>query len=117
MEKLGIEETKELLKFAINMSFAGVFAYEDGKFEWSDIRYFLKLWEEVIPAFQDMQGIPAEIADLSVTEMDEICAFVAAELDENMKKEEALYIAKKLLSAIKAVYEAYLAVKGLHADA
>lgn len=117
MNKLPINETKELLKFALDLSFAGVFAYEDGKFDFSDVRYFLALWEGILPAFQNMSGIPAELEDLSVLEMDELVDMVLKELDDNMPREEALFVVKKCLTALKACYEAFIAVKGLHADA
>lgn len=116
-EKLPIEETKELVKFVCDLCFAGVFAYEDGRFDISDLKHFLDIWEGIIPAFHNISGVPAELEDLSATEMDELVDVIIKELDEGMKREEALFVAKKALTAIRAFYDAYLAIRGLHADA
>lgn len=109
---LSLKETKELLKFAIDFGFACDDALADDKFTFSDFTYFFSLLGEIVPAIQGMKGIPAELEDMTALEMDELVDFIITDLDRNLKREEALLTAKKILGAIKAVYVAYLAIKG-----
>lgn len=115
-EKLTIQETKELLKFAIDLSFAGVFAAEDGKLDFKDLRHFIELIDDILPAFKGLSAVPAELEDLSALEMDELVTVVLTELDSTMVREEALFVVKKCLTALKACYEAFLAIRGMHLD-
>lgn len=117
MEKMGIEQTERLVKFAIDMCFAGIYSYEDGRFAFEDLKHFITLLDDAYQVFTSVESVPREIEDMSALEMDRLTSLILRELDDKMRKEEALFVAKKLLTAIKAGYDAFLAVRGLHADA
>ena len=113
---LALTETKQLLKFAIDFAFSCSDALDDDHFSFIDFKYFFGLLGEIVPALQGMQGIPAELEDMTALEMDDLVDYVLKDLDTHMSREAALLTVKKILTAIKATYIAYLAIKGEDAN-
>jgi hypothetical protein len=79
---LGIKETSELLRFVLRLGVEAATALEDGKIGLGDIRSLWDLSPTVIPAFNGIGSIPAELGDLTEAELAELLAVATAEIGE-----------------------------------
>lgn len=89
-ETATIKETKELLKFVIEMGEAFDKAYADKKIEISEMALLIAPLMQVGPAFEGLDKIGAELKDLSEAEAAELTAFVKEELDLQSDKVEEI---------------------------
>jgi hypothetical protein len=79
--KVGIKETKELLKFGILAKDVFVAAKADGKIDLGDLGLVLPLVGPLNGAIQGVGEIPAELADLDEGEFDELVALAKETVD------------------------------------
>lgn len=99
----GISETKEVVKFGIELGEAFDKGLSDGKFSIEDLSYFFSTFMSAGAAFEGISKVPAEIKDLSSEEMEDLKAFVELEFDiENDKLEELI---EKALGVALKIYE------------
>jgi len=95
-EVTGIKETKELLKFIIDLGEAIDIAMIDKKFEIGELALLMAPLMQVGPAFEGLELLGGELKDLSEVEMMEISAYVKDEL--NLQSDKLEEIIEKGLS-------------------
>ena len=78
---IGIQETKELLEFGFNLQDAVTKSLSDGKINLLDAPKFLGVIRSAGSAFSGIQKIKAELADVSVSEKEELMAFARERFD------------------------------------
>lgn len=88
MEKHGIKELKEVVKFIIELGEAIDLALADKKFEVAEISLLIAPLMQVGPAFEGLDKLGDEIKDLSEVEAAELVAYVKEELDITSDKVE-----------------------------
>ena len=86
----GIKETKELLKFIIELTEAIDKSLEDGEIGFGDISTLVTAMKDAGPAFSDMKLIPEELKDLDDTEALELYTYAKDELELSGKKTEEI---------------------------
>lgn len=79
--KVGIKETKEVLKFGILAKDVIVAAKADGKINLGDLGLVLPLVGPLNGAIEGAEQIPAELADLDAAEFDELVALAKDTVD------------------------------------
>jgi hypothetical protein len=87
---VGIEETKELVKFVIEMGEAFDKAYVDKKIEATELGLLIAPLMQVGPAFEGIDKVGGEVKDLDEAEMAELVAYIKDELDLEADKIEAI---------------------------
>jgi len=107
MAKMGIQELKELVDLPLSAVGAFKEAHSDGVIDMKDLGQLLVLIPKVAPAFEGVEKVPAEFADLDAEEAAELCAFVVAKLavtDEKAKLvlDAALRAAASVLGLVRA---------------
>lgn len=106
--KLGIKETKEVLKVGLMLQEALKGALSDGKFGFEDIAQFIPLLGSVSGAIEGIEQVPAELADLDAGEFDELVLVVQDVIKDVTpdKWEEVVFkgldLGKAVLVAIKS---------------
>jgi len=80
-EKVGIEETKDLVKMGAAFGEAIYEAGKDSKWTLGDYKHFLPVLGEIIPAISGIEKVPAELKDLDEAEREELCEYFAKEFD------------------------------------
>lgn len=106
----GIKETKEIVKFGIDMGEAFDKAFSDGKFGVEDLSHFFTAFLSASDAFEGIGLVPNEIKDMSPEELLELKAYIVEEFDiANDKLEEVI---EKSLSIALAIYEMIMLFKG-----
>lgn len=103
--KLGIKETKEVLKFVIEFGEAIDKGLADGKLNALDIGLVINPLMQLGPALEGLGQVDDELKDLSAEELAELKAYVETELDISNDKvemmiEEGLGMAVKLYKFI-----------------
>jgi hypothetical protein len=88
MEKMLIKDTKELVKFVIELVNAIDTSLEDGKFSLTDVAQFLKPMLSAPNAFNDIKNVSLEIKDLSEVEKVELKEYMKNELKIKSEKIE-----------------------------
>lgn len=114
MEKLGIQQTKELVDLLLTLNKIGHDMAADKKFDLADLAQIMQLMPVLVPAIEGVDKLPAELADLDSAEAAELVAHVATKLvtgDENATKIVLAALktalgAAELGLAIKAAVEA-----------
>lgn len=91
MEKVGIEELKELCTFAACVVSEGYDIMADGKIGIGDIGDMLSILRKAPAAFKGIGEIPKEVADLDEAEAAEILAHVKEKVDLDDKIIEAKF--------------------------
>ena len=103
-EKVGIEDTKELLDFIFSLAEAVKKSAADGKFSWSDGLNFIDPLKKLAPAIDNIDQVGAEILDLDGDEFSELVTYV--EEKWNLQDEEdGATIDEKVEDAINAGIE------------
>jgi len=87
-EVTGIKELKELLKFVVEFGEAIELALADKKFEITELSFLIAPLMQVGPAFEGLDKMGGELADLSEVEAAELKAYVEEELDLRSDKLE-----------------------------
>jgi len=102
MEKIsvGIEETKDALKFFVAIANSFVMSWKDG-LSLSDIVNFGKPAMLLIPFLAGAKYIPTEIIDIDEAEFSELLTVVKNELD--LEDEKAAQIVNAVLEIIKQI--------------
>jgi len=102
MEKIsvGIEETKDALKFFVAIANSFVMSWKDG-LSLSDIVNFGRPAMLLIPFLAGAKYIPTEIIDIDEAEFSELLAVVKNELD--LEDEKAAEIVNAVLEIIKQI--------------
>lgn len=102
----GLKETKEVVKFAIDLGESFDKALADGKMTFEDAVYFFNALMGAGPAFSDISIVPKELADMDATERAELVRYVEVELDIVNDKVEITI--EKALATAMAIYEIIL---------
>jgi len=76
-----LKETKELLSFVFALVYATSKTMQDGKFEYREALNYVGAVRKVANAVNGIDAVPAEIADLTNEEIDELKAFIVEEFD------------------------------------
>lgn len=105
MEKLGVAELKDVLKLGLVIRQDLVSALSDGKITIADLPKFADVIPHGAAAFSGVQQVPAEVADLSSQELDELHAWVKDEygVGEEQVKElvaDCLGLGLKVVSVV-----------------
>lgn len=109
MEKeFGIQETKDVLSFALTFGNSLGAALKDGKISLAELPGFLPAVVKLPAAISGIQEIPSEISHLSDEEKAELFEFVKDEFDiENDKIEGAVLDGLKLVSGLYDYVQKY----------
>lgn len=105
-----VEDIKDVVALACELCDCAVLVAADGHLGFEDIGQLWAIVERIGPAFTGIDELPQELSDLTAAECDEIIGFIDSELDAATGKSRI--ILDKVLQAVKACYEVYLAVKG-----
>jgi len=79
-KKHSIKETKELIAFLGSFIYAWRLAFADGKFHWTESRFFWDSLRLSIPAFIGIGNVANELRDLDQEEVKELAAYIIKEL-------------------------------------
>ena len=101
-EEQGIKETKELLKFVIELGEGIDKAGADKKIDVMDVQYLIKPLASASAAFEGADKVKAELADLSAEEAAEIVKYAQDELQLSNEG-----IEKSIEAALKVGLEIY----------
>lgn len=88
--KHGIKETKELLKFVIEIAEALDASLADGDIGFMDLSNLVSAMMASAAAFDNISMIPAEMKDLDTTEAQELYDYCKSELDLASDKIESI---------------------------
>ena len=80
-EKVGIEDTKELLDFIFSLAEAVKKSAADGKFSWSDGLNFIEPLKKIAPAIDDIENVIPEVMDLDASEWNELVDYCQTRFD------------------------------------
>lgn len=86
----GINELKEVVAFGVSLGNALGKALEDGKITLTDAGLVVDPLLKAVPAFNGLEQVPAELADLTDEEKAELLQFVSEAFDIPQEKTEAL---------------------------
>jgi len=98
--KVGIEETKDAVKFFVSVANSVLLSWKDG-FSLADIVHFAKPAMLLIPFLSNAKLIPVEVIDIDQAEFDELIDVVKTEL--NIEDEQAAKIVGYVLEIIKLI--------------
>lgn len=104
--KVGLVETKQAIDFAIALGKAVENSQEDGVWNLMDIPNFIPAIVKLLPAVQGGDQIPIEFVQLTPEQLDELKAYVTAELDLNDDEVEAF-----IEDAFKVMLDIFMLVK------
>lgn len=102
VEKMGINELKELMKFTIEFGEAIELAMSDKKFEIAELALLMGPLMQIGPAFEGLDKIGGELKDLDEAEMVELKLYVETELD--LKNDKTEMIIEKGISLMTVLY-------------
>ena len=102
----GIEETKEFVKWGLQLGMAVEAALQDGKISWLDATSFMKVVTGAPKAITGIDKVPKELGDMDAAEKKELSEYIKLELDlENDgledKIEKGLALALELYGMVK----------------
>ena len=80
-EKVGIEDTKELLDFIFSLAEAVKKSAADGKFSWSDGLNFIEPLKKIGPAIDNIEDVIPEVMDLDASEWNELVDYCQNKFD------------------------------------
>ena len=80
-EKLGIDDTKELLDFIFSLDEAVKKSAADGKFSWSDGLNFIEPLKKIGPAIDNIEDVIPEVMDLDASEWNELVDYCQNKFD------------------------------------
>ena len=80
-EKVGIEDTKELLDFIFSLAEAVKKSAADGKFSWSDGLNFIEPLKKIGPAIDNIEDVIPEVMDLDASEWNEFVDYCQNKFD------------------------------------
>lgn len=103
---VGMTETKQAVDFAIALGKAIEVSAEDGNWNLLDIPNFIPALAKLLPAIEGADQIPFEFQALTPEQLDELKAYVTAELDLNDDQVEAF-----IEDAFKVLLDIFMLVK------
>jgi hypothetical protein len=106
----GIEETKDVVKFGVSLANAVIKSLEDGKISIGDALNFISPATKTPAAFSGIDKVPAELADLTAEEQQELIITVQSELEVTDEKAKA--IVTESLKTIVQLYNLVAVIKG-----
>ena len=80
-EKVGIEDTKELLDFIFSLAEAVKKSAAAGKFSWSDGLNFIEPLKKIGPAIDNIEDVIPEVMDLDASEWNELVDYCQNKFD------------------------------------
>jgi len=80
-EKVGIEDTKELLDFIFSLAEAVKKSAADGKFSWTDGLNFIEPLKKIAPAIDNIEDVIPEVMDLDASEWNELVDYCQNKFD------------------------------------
>jgi hypothetical protein len=107
-EKLGIEDTKQLLDFIFSLAEAVKKSAADGEFSWSDGLNFIDPLKKIGPAIDDIDNVIPEVMDLDASEWNELVDFCQEKFDfitESTEDGEEVDVESKIEDALNAGVE------------
>lgn len=104
----GIEETKDVVLFAVLFANALMKTFADGKVSLSDLPYFFNVALKLAPALSGMNKVPAEIKDVDENEIKELIQIIKDNL--GLETDQAKVVLQKSLNLVYAVYDLVSAV-------
>ena len=107
-EKLGIEDTKQLLDFIFSLAEAVKKSAADGEFSWSDGLNFIDPLKKIGPAIDDIDNVITEVMDLDASEWNELVDFCQEKFDfitESTEDGEEVDVESKIEDALNAGVE------------
>ena len=107
-EKLGIEDTKQLLDFIFSLAEAVKKSAADGEFSWSDGLNFIDPLKKIGPAIDDIDNVIPEVMDLDASEWNELVDFCQEKFDfitESTEDGEEVDVESKIEDAVNAGVE------------
>jgi len=106
-----IKETKEMIKFVCAIANGAGNALEDGEVGWEDAMFIMDGLLSAPAAFDGADNIPAELADLSEAEVDELIECINEELD--LPQDEIEGVLEDMLAVGVELFDLILRIKGL----
>lgn len=108
-----MEDTKDVVMFVIKLGQAIEKSLKnDGEISFKDAPNFFKVLTKAIPAIEGVKNVPMEIADMTPEKVEELKAFVKAELDlEDDKAEIFIEDSFGVVLKIWNIYMNYFAPK------
>lgn len=104
--KVGLDETKQAVDFAIGLGKAIEASAEDGVWNLMDIPNFIPALLKLFPAIEGADQIPLEFAQLTPDQITELKAYVTEQLDLNDDEVEAF-----IEDAFKVMLDVFMLVK------
>ena len=106
-EKVGIEDTKELLDFIFSLAEAVKKSAADGKFSWSDGLNFIEPLKKIAPAIDDIENVIPEVMDLDASEWNELVDYCQTKFDFLTESDdgEEIDVESKIEDALNAGIE------------
>ena len=106
-EKLGIDDTKELLDFIFSLAEAVKKSAADGKFSWSDGLNFIEPLKKIGPAIDNIEDVIPEVMDLDASEWNELVDYCQTKFDFLTESDdgEEIDIESKIEDALNAGIE------------
>lgn len=107
--QFGIEETKDVILFGVSAANAVIASLkDDGKITVKDFPNLIAPMMKLPAALSGLNYVPAELADLTEVEKDELIQFVKANLEVDDAKAQAI-----IQKSIEAAYSIYNLVKAI----
>lgn len=103
---VGMTETKQAIDFAIALGKAIEVSAEDGTWNLLDIPNFIPALAQLLPAIEGADQIPLEFENLTPEQVDELKAYVQANLDLADDETEAF-----IEDAFKVMLDIFMLVK------
>ena len=107
-EKLGIEDTKQLLDFIFSLAEAVKKSAADGEFSWSDGLNFIDPLKKIGTSIDDIDNVIPEVMDLDASEWNELVDFCQEKFDfitESTEDGEEVDVESKIEDALNAGVE------------
>ena len=106
-EKVGIEDTKELLDFIFSLAEAVKKSAADGKFSWTDGLNFIEPLKKIAPAIDNIEDVIPEVMDLDASEWNELVDYCQTKFDFLTESDdgEEIDIESKIEDALNAGIE------------
>lgn len=106
-----VDDLRDLLALVVEVVDCTAQVAKDGQLNFSDITAVWSVIEKIGPAMFGIGHVPAELKDLTPDELTDLLNFVKLELDY-ANTSEAKEVVDKAFKALRACYEAYLAIRG-----
>lgn len=107
-ESLGINETKDVVLFAVLFANALMKTFADNKVSLTDLPHFFNVALKLPAALSGINKVPAEIKDVDENEIKELIQIIKDNL--GLETDQAKVVLQKSLNLVYAVYDLVAAV-------